>query len=190
VKKTFAVLMVAAFPLAALAAGEHAGGHGHDGGGATSQMPHDSHSGGHGAGQMPHGGDMRGAAGGMHDAAAGRPGDPAKVSRTIEVTMHDTMRFSPERIRVKAGETIRFFVRNTGDLPHEFVIGSIEALKEHAAMMRAQPGMKHAEPNMVSVGPGKMGGLVWYFEKPGVVEFACLVPGHFEAGMVGQVEVE
>jgi uncharacterized cupredoxin-like copper-binding protein len=174
--------------MAALAAGEHAGGHGgHEGGHDMGQM----RQGGHEAGGMQHGGhNAHGAGGGMHDAAAGRPGDPAKVSRTIEVTMHDNMRFTPERIRVKAGETVRFFVRNEGNLPHEFVLGSMEELKEHAAMMRAQPDMKHADPNTVSLGPGKLGGLVWQFDQPGTVDFACLVPGHFEAGMTGTITVE
>lgn len=185
-RKVLAVLLLGTLPAAALAAGDHGGGHDAHGGHGSGQQQH-----GHDMKQTPQGGhDMHGGHGGMHGAGAGRPGDPAKVSRTIEVTMLDTMRFSPDQIRVKAGETVRFFFRNTGNLPHEFVIGSVEELKAHAVMMRAQPDMKHADPNTASVGPGKLGGLVWQFDEPGTVDFACLVPGHFEAGMVGKITVE
>jgi len=177
-RKTLAVLLLGVLPTFAYGAGNHASGH-------------DMHGGGHDMGQMKHDGhDMSGMPREMHDARAGRPGDPAKVSRTIEVTMDDNMRFTPDRIQVKAGETVRFFVRNTGKLQHEFVLGSMAELKEHAAMMRAMPDMKHAEPNMVTLGAGKLGGLVWQFDQAGMVDFACLVPGHLEAGMAGRIEVE
>lgn len=173
-KKIVPILLLGALSATAMAAGGH----------GSEQMPRS-----HDMSKMPHGGHAMHGSAGMHDSAAGRPGDPAKVSRTIEVTMTE-MRFTPDRIRVKAGETVRFLVRNSGNLPHEFVLGSSEELKEHAAMMRAQPDMKHADPNTASVGPGKVGGLVWQFDRSGAVEFACLVPGHFEAGMVGRIEVE
>lgn len=131
---------------------------------------------------------------GGHDArgrghATGQAGDPAKVSRTIEVTMSDDMRFTPNEIKVKEGETIRFFVKNVGKIPHEMVIGSLNELKEHAEMMRKMPGMQHAEPNMITLAPGQRGGIVWQFNQAGAIDFACLVPGHMEAGMVGKIEV-
>lgn len=172
-KSLFAVLTMSFLPTLVLAAGDHAGGHELN----PKQGGHDM--GGHAMGHE-----------GMHDTGAGRPGDPTKVSRTIEVSMDDNMRFTPDRIRVKAGETVRFFVRNGGKLQHEFILGTMAELKEHAAMMRKQPGMKHAEPNMASLGPGKLGGVVWQFDKPGTVDFACLIPGHLEAGMAGKIEVE
>lgn len=121
---------------------------------------------------------------------AGRPGDPAQVSRTVDVQMDDAMRFTPAQVQVKAGETIRFLVVNKGKLPHEMVIGSMKELDEHAEMMRKMPDMKHAEPNQVNLGPGKRGAIVWTFDKPGTFAFACLVPGHKEAGMVGQLAVQ
>jgi uncharacterized cupredoxin-like copper-binding protein len=124
-----------------------------------------------------------------HAAALGKPGDPAKVTRDVEVEMDDTMRFRPASIRVKRGETIRFIVRNTGKLKHEMVLGTIEELKKHAELMRKFPEMEHEDPNQVSVDPGKTGELVWQFTKAGTFDFACLVPGHFEAGMVGKVRV-
>lgn len=124
------------------------------------------------------------------DRAVGRPGDPAQVSRTVDIIMDDTMRFTPDEIDVKAGETVRLFVKNTGKLKHELVIGSMDDLREHAEMMRRMPDMQHAEPNMITLAPNQRGGLVWQFDQTGTVDFACLVPGHLEAGMVGKVNVE
>ena len=124
-----------------------------------------------------------------HGAELGKPGDPKMVSRTIEVGMGDDMRFTPANIQVKRGETIRFVVKNNGRLKHEMVLGSMNELKKHAALMRKSPEMEHDDPNAVSVEPGKTGELVWLFTKAGRFDFACLVPGHFEAGMVGKVIV-
>ena len=124
-----------------------------------------------------------------HAAALGKPGDPDKVTRSVVVEMSDAMRFKPASVRVKRGETIRFIVRNTGKLKHEMVLGTIKELKEHAELMRKFPEMEHADPNQVSVEPGKTGELIWQFTKAGTFDFACLVPGHFEAGMVGKVRV-
>ena len=125
-----------------------------------------------------------------HAATMGKPGDPKKISRTIDVEMSDTMRFSPANIKVKRGETIKFLLKNSGNLKHEMVLGSIKELKKHAALMQKFPEMEHADPNMVSVDPGKTGDLVWQFTKAGTFDFACLQPGHFEAGMVGKVAVK
>ncbi|HBX42541.1 MAG TPA: hypothetical protein DEH27_01455 [Deltaproteobacteria bacterium] len=124
-----------------------------------------------------------------HAAGLGRPGDPGDVTRSIEVEMSDAMRFRPDSIRVKRGETIRFILRNTGNLEHEMVLGTIDELKGHAEMMRKSPEMEHADPNMVSVEPGKTGELIWQFTRDGTFDFACLEPGHFEAGMVGRIVV-
>lgn len=126
---------------------------------------------------------------GGHGEALGKPGDPVKVTRSIQVEMNDTMRFKPANIKVKRGETIRFLVRNTGKVKHEMVLGTIGELKKHAELMRKFPEMGHADPNQVSVEPGMTGELIWQFSKAGTFDFACLVPGHFEAGMVGKVRV-
>jgi len=69
------------------------------------------------------------------------------------------------------------------------VIGSLADLKAHALEMQKMPGMQHVEPNMITLAPGKIGGLVWQLDKAGTVDFACLIPGHMEAGMVGKVKV-
>lgn len=124
-----------------------------------------------------------------HNNMAGKPGDAAKVSRTIKIDMSDNMRFSPDEANIKAGETVRFVVNNKGRLDHEMVIGTLAELKEHAAMMRKMPTMKHAEPNMLTLAPGASGDIIWQFDQAGTVDFACLIPGHMEAGMKGQLKV-
>ena len=124
------------------------------------------------------------------DAAYGRPGDPAKVSRTVAIDMSDAMRFTPSLITAKKGETIRFALANSGKVRHEMVLGSSRELKEHAALMRKFPEMEHTDPNRLSVDPGKTGTLVWQFTRAGTFDFACLQPGHFEAGMRGKIAVK
>jgi uncharacterized cupredoxin-like copper-binding protein len=119
----------------------------------------------------------------------GKAADPGKPARTIAIGMADTMRFTPSEITVKRGESVRFVAANNGNLAHEMVLGTKKELEEHAQLMRKYPGMEHDDPNMVHVAPGKKGEMVWQFTKPGEFYFACLQPGHFEAGMVGKVVV-
>lgn len=138
-------------------------------------------------GNHDHGAAAKG--GHAHGGAVGQPGDPKKASRTVNVTMSDDMKFTPAKIDAKRGETIRFVVSNAGKVKHELVIGTMAELKEHAAMMRKMPEMEHADDNMVSVDPGRTGELIWQFTRAGAVDFACLQPGHFEAGMAGKVFV-
>ncbi|OBS10967.1 cupredoxin domain-containing protein [Acidihalobacter prosperus] len=126
----------------------------------------------------------------MHEGMAGSPGDPARVDRTVDIDMHDSMRFTPAELRIKTGETIRFFVRNEGRLVHEMVIGPADRLAQHAEMMRKMPTMAHIAPNMIRLKAGQRGGLVWRFDQPGEFEYACLLPGHREAGMKGRIVVE
>jgi uncharacterized cupredoxin-like copper-binding protein len=68
--------------------------------------------------------------------AWGIAGDTAAARRTIEVGMNDAMRFTPDRIEVRLGETLRFVVRNTGKVMHEFVIGTRQELDAHASTRR------------------------------------------------------
>ena len=126
---------------------------------------------------------------GDEDTAIGKPGVAAKVSRTVSVEMSDNMRFTPSEIKVKRGETIRFAVKNAGQVKHEFSLGTKKELAEHYALMKKFPDMEHDEPNKVSLAPGKQGEVVWQFTKSGNVDFACLHPGHYEAGMKGLVKV-
>ena len=126
----------------------------------------------------------------VEETPFGRQGDPRKVSRTVRVAMTDNMRFTPSHIVVRRGETVRLVAANKGQVLHELVLGTEEALKEHAALMKKFPEMEHDEPHMVHVKPGRSGDVVWQFTRAGEFHFACLIPGHFEAGMVGKVTVK
>lgn len=121
--------------------------------------------------------------------AFGQQGNPKKTTRTITIDMADTMRFGPADITVKEGETIRFVVANKGKMMHEMVIGTMEELKAHGELMKKHPGMEHDEPYMAHVSPGRKEEMVWQFTKAGEFYYACLVPGHFEAGMIGKIKV-
>jgi putative spermidine/putrescine transport system substrate-binding protein len=135
-------------------------------------------------------GNMRVKQGPVSASRIGEPGVPNQVSRTVTMTMNDTMRFTPDRIEVHKGETIRFTLQNDGKLRHELVLGEPEALRRHAAMMQMMPDMQHTGPNMASLAPGEHGQMIWKFTRAGVVTFACLQPGHLDAGMRGSVGVQ
>ena len=135
-----------------------------------------SHAGGHGHDE---GGET----------AIGKPGIAAQASRTITIEMSDKMRFTPSDLTVKKGETVRLIVKNTGQLKHELSLGTQEELMEHLEQMKKFPDMEHDEPNKVTLQPGKQGEIVWQFTKTGTVNFACLMPGHYEAGMRGSIKV-
>jgi uncharacterized cupredoxin-like copper-binding protein len=126
----------------------------------------------------------------VQDTAFGREGDPAQATRTLRVDMTDAMRFTPAHITVKRGETVKLVATNKGQVLHELVLGTADELRKHAEMMKKFPGMEHDEPHMAHVKPGKSGEIVWQFTKAGEFQFACLIPGHFEAGMVGKVTVK
>lgn len=174
--KIQAILIASLFPMVVIAGGNDT--HGHD----MESMEHASH-------HMEHSDHMQGQ-GHSDDDLFGRPGDPNKVDRTVQVDMLDTMRFKPNKVQFKTGETVRFVVHNDGKIRHEMVIGTLDELKEHEAMMRNNPGMKHDEPNMISLAPGKQSQIIWQFDRAGSFEFACLQPGHFEAGMFGRIKVK
>ena len=123
------------------------------------------------------------------ETAFGKAADPRKAKRIIRVEMSDTLRFNPAEITVKRGDTVRFVAKNTGKLMHEMVLGTRKELEEHAEMMRKHPEMEHDEPNMLHVAPGTAGEMGWRFTKAGEFHYGCLVPGHFEAGMVGRIKV-
>ena len=123
------------------------------------------------------------------ERAFGREGDPKKATRTIRIDMHDRMRFEPASITIRRGEVVRFDVRNSGKTMHEMVLGTMEELKQHAELMRKHPGMEHDEPYMAHVAPGKRERIVWQFTQAGEFYYGCLIPGHFEAGMIGKVTV-
>ena len=119
----------------------------------------------------------------------GIAGDARAARRSIEVGMGDDMRFTPARIEVRQGETVRFVIRNRGQAMHEFVLGTKQELDAHAALMMKFPGMEHDEPYMAHVAPGRTGEIVWTFNRAGEFDFACLIAGHYQSGMVGKVVV-
>lgn len=116
-------------------------------------------------------------------------GDAKAATRTVTMTMDDNMRFSPSKLSFKQGETVRFVIQNKGKLLHEMVIGTRQELDAHAAMMVKFPKMAHDEPYMAHVSAGQSGDLVWTFNRPGDFEFACLIAGHYQAGMAGTISV-
>jgi uncharacterized cupredoxin-like copper-binding protein/Cu/Ag efflux protein CusF len=119
----------------------------------------------------------------------GQEGDAKKITRTINISMRDNMRFTPDTIDVKQGETIKFVVKNNGRVMHEMVIGTKDELAKHAETMKRFPNMEHDEAYMAHVAVGKQADMVWHFSKAGTFMFACLIPGHFEAGMQGTIRV-
>jgi uncharacterized cupredoxin-like copper-binding protein len=119
----------------------------------------------------------------------GIAGDAKSVKRTITLTMGDNMRFSPEKLEIKQGDTILFVVKNQGKQLHEMVIGTKKELDAHAALMVKFPNMEHDEPYMAHVAAGKSQNLIWTFNRAGDFDFACLIAGHYQAGMVGKITV-
>jgi uncharacterized cupredoxin-like copper-binding protein len=125
--------------------------------------------------------------------SAGEPGDPKKPARVVNVSMQEEgkkMLFDPALIAVHKGEQIRFILFNEGTESHEFVLATMEENRKHAELMKKFPEMEHADPNARRVGVFDESALVWKFTKRGEFEFACLIPGHYEAGMHGKIIVK
>lgn len=131
--------------------------------------------------------------GGHETMSVGEPGDAKKATQTVRVTMKETddgkMIFTPATIKVRQGQTVRFEIKNVGEIEHEFVIDDKAQIQEHKLAMEKAPDMEHADPNAIRLDPGKSGEIVWTFTNTGTFEFACLVPGHYDAGMHGPLEV-
>lgn len=125
----------------------------------------------------------------MEQQVFGIAGDAAKVSRTLTITMGDDMRFKPEHIQVREGETLRLRIHNRGQVLHELVVGTPEELDAHAALMQKFPDMEHEQAHMSHVPPGRSGRIVWHFNRAGQFDFACLIAGHYQAGMRGRITV-
>ena len=119
----------------------------------------------------------------------GIAGNAKAGMRTVEFRMTDNMRFTPDKIEVKQGETVKLIIKNSGAVMHEFVLGTKNELEEHAALMVKFPNMEHDEPYMAHVPAGKTAEIIWTFNRPGNFDFACLIAGHYQAGMVGKITV-
>ena len=119
----------------------------------------------------------------------GIAGNAKAGMRTVEFRMTDNMRFTPDKIEVKQGETVKLIIKNSGAVMHEFVLGTKKELEEHAALMLKFPNMEHDEPYMAHVPAGKTAEIIWTFNRTGDFDFACLIAGHYQAGMVGKITV-
>ena len=125
--------------------------------------------------------------------SAGEPGNPKKPFRVVQITMHEgngTMGFSPAALEVKRGEQIKFVISNGGALAHEFILANEKDNLKHAELMKKYPDMEHDDPNGKTVQPNAKNEILWRFSKPGTFEYACLIPGHREAGMIGKITVK
>ncbi|ARU56773.1 copper-binding protein [Oleiphilus messinensis] len=158
------------------------------------ESDHDQHGGNHHDNMMQdhHGeGHMMGGHAHSGESLAGKPGEVSEVSRVIEVTAHDSMRFKHEPLNIKDGETIKFVITNKGTMPHEFSIATKDEHMEHGEMMMKNPNMHHGPGgNTITVKPGETQELIWKFENAWQIEAACNIPGHYQAGMHSPVTVE
>lgn len=123
----------------------------------------------------------------------GQPGTSAEVDRTVKVRMYETedgqYLYEPRELAVEAGETVHFDIVNEGENPHELVLDTMPKNAEHMELMAKFPEMEHDDPNAVRLEPGEKGSIIWTFSNSGSFEFACLMPGHYEAGMRSPVTV-
>ena len=185
---TAGLLMVAGN---AFASGSHTGGHG--------EVKKEMH--GHDV-IKSHGHDEQIKMMGGHDAtdghhadamAVGEPGKRQDATKNIVIIMKETddgeMVFTPKMIDVQKGQTIRFAIRNKGELEHEFVLDNHGGVMKHKVLMEKFPEMEHDDPNSLRLEPGKKGEIIWKFTNGGSFEFACLIPGHYASGMRGDIMV-
>lgn len=180
IKSGFIAIMLALGSTAALASGEHGGGHGDNSGSEA-----DNSEGGHG-----HGGGHR-----MMAFEFGEAVSAGEADRTVEIVARDNMQFEPSRITVEAGETVTFRVRNAGQMQHSFTLGSNGYHERHDREMMDMPIAELAHhmddsPNGMVVQPGQTDTLTWQFDESGPIQFACHIPGHYPAGMIGRLQIE
>lgn len=127
------------------------------------------------------------------EMVVGEPAKISQVSRQVTIVMTETddgdMVFQPKRIEVRTGESIRFTISNKGELDHEFVLDDRQGVMEHKALMEEFPEMEHDDPNSLRLEPGKIGEVIWKFTNSGPFEFACLIPGHYDSGMRGDISI-
>ena len=125
--------------------------------------------------------------------SAGEPGDPKKRARVVLITMREEagkMMFIPDKVEVKKGEQIRFMLKNSGALEHEFMLATAAENAKHAEQMKKFPDMEHDDANGKRLKPNASAEIAWRFTKTGEFQYGCLIPGHPEAGMLGTVIVK
>lgn len=178
-----ALSVAAAVP--ALASGDHGGEHHHDESGGHG---HEDQGHGHGDEGHHHGDE------GDHSFSFGAPADEHDADRTITVTARDTMKYEPDSVSIDEGTTVRFVVENAGQLQHSFTLATPAQQREHEKEMQGMPadqlaGHMAEDPNGIVVQPGETGSITWRFTKARTVQFACHIPGHYQAGMKGSIHV-
>lgn len=131
---------------------------------------------------------------GRETFAAGEPGSPTRPAKVLAVTLEEkpdgSMTVTPAHLEVKRGTQIRFEIKNAGKATHEFMLGTLTDNAAHKLEMRKNPEMEHDDPNGKTIEAGGMAQILWRFSKVGTFEYACLLPGHYEAGMHGLVDVK
>jgi uncharacterized cupredoxin-like copper-binding protein len=125
---------------------------------------------------------------GQH-ASIGVPGKTSEVTKALNLTANDQMRFSLDTLDLQKGDTVSFTVTNTGQIHHEFVLGTREKIEMHSKEMQGMPNMKHADSNALSLKSGETKTLIWKFTSVGNFLAACTLPGHYEAGMITKIAV-
>jgi uncharacterized cupredoxin-like copper-binding protein len=136
-------------------------------------------------------------AGGTHGEGHGQEmeiGKPANkhINRSVTVKMFETeygMVFKPNFLKFEPGQTVKINLINKGELQHEFVMDTEAGIRKHRIEMENMPDMDHNDPNSLRLNPNEKGEILWTFSNSGVFEFACLIPGHYEAGMHGKLSV-
>tara|TARA_Y100001949_G_scaffold83716_1_gene70711 strand:+ start:289 stop:795 length:507 start_codon:yes stop_codon:yes gene_type:complete len=142
----------------------------------------------------------------------GSKGKLSDVTRTIEVKMYDNY-YEPNVFKIKKGETVKFKVKNLGELVHEFNIANpmmhikhqpeMELMVENEILLgdridkdkmqkmaAMDKSMGHSHSNSVLLAPKEEGTLIWKFENAVNIEIACNVPGHYQAGMIAAVDLD
>jgi uncharacterized cupredoxin-like copper-binding protein len=117
--------------------------------------------------------------------AAPDPGSPGFVAgttsapRVVRIVASDALRFYPDIVTVKAGETITFEVTAMGMRSHEFMVGPTAEVAADTA----------GTPEVADIAMMQTKSLTYTFNGPGPFAFACHAPGHYEAGMRGTITV-
>jgi nitrite reductase (NO-forming) len=94
----------------------------------------------------------------------------AAQNLTVQVVVRASeFKFSPTSVQVPVGQKISFTLQNSGAVEHDLTLQNT-------------PFSLHAGPGQTTTGE-------YTFDKPGVLEFICSIPGHRDAGMKGTLTV-
>ncbi|MBW3594751.1 MAG: cupredoxin domain-containing protein [Actinobacteria bacterium] len=110
----------------------------------------------------------------------------ASSNDSIEIVIEHS-RFRPSQVEVAAGTTVTFVIRNDDPIAHEFILGDAEVQSVHEQGTEAHHGDK---PGEVSIAAGATATTTYTFGAPGELIIGCHLPGHYDYGMRGAVEVK